>query len=244
MRLRRLLALLLSELLLGPTSILTVGAQTKTQVAAVAGPSTTTTVRGIAVTQGTDILNGDIVDVQQGGETVLLFGHNALVRVTGDSAVRLFKCSGTGISQVLHGSMVFRSTPQQPVEVQVGDALIRPTGANETIGEVSVATPNAVNITAQKASLAVTTAHDGKTLRIDEGKAVQAELSTPANATPNPSICGVAAAVASAPSTTVWVMLGTATAAVAAGAGLATTQTSLTCQQKAALVSPYAFPCP
>lgn len=242
MRSRQLLALVLSEMLLGPGSF--AGPPPAGQVAGVAGPSKAATVNGVELTQGSNILSGQIVEVSQDGETVILFGHNSLARISGDSAVRLFRCGGNTTLQLLHGQMAVRSAPQQPVEVEIGDATIRSATGQEATGVLSLKAPNTLNITAQKGIFSVATAHDQKSLLLHEGETTQATLSTPATATPNPPLCGVAAAVPSQPSTTLWVTLGLVGAAAGAGAGLAVSAPTLTCQQRAALVSPYAFPCP
>lgn len=215
------------------------------QTVAVAGPSKSTAVRGNEVTQGTNIMSGDIVEVAQNGDTILLMGHNASVRVPSDSAVRIFKCGDRSVVQLLRGQVTFRATPQQAVEIQLGDALIQPAARQQVIGNVSLATPTTANLTAQQGSFTVSTAHEGRSLVVNQGETRQATLSSAGNvANPNPPICGVPAAVVASPATMAWVFLGLGAAGLATGLTLSGTQPRPTCPQKGALVSPYAFPCP
>ena len=238
MNYRQLLAAFLSTLLVALPSL------SAPQTAAVAGPSKSTLARGSEVTQGTNIMNGDIVEVAQNGETILLMGHNATVRVPSDSAVRIFKCGDRSVVQLLRGQLTFRATPQQPIQIQLGDALIQPPAGQQVIGTVSLTSPTTANLTAQQGSFTVSTAHEGKSVLVNQGETRQATLSSAADvANPNPPICGVAAAVVSSPATTAWVMLGLGAAGLATGLALSKTETHLTCPQKGALVSPYQFPC-
>ena len=235
---RQLLAAFLSALLLATPAF------SAPQIVAVAGPSKTATVRGSGVAQGTNIFNGDIVEVGQDGETVLILGHNSTVRVPGNSAVRIFKCGDDSTVQLLRGQLIFRTPADQRVQVQIGDATVRPFSGPEVIGVVSFPTPTTGSIAAQKGSLTVTTAHDNRSVLVHEGEATEARLSPAQNAAPNPPICGVAAALPSQPATTAWVMLGLGATGLGVGLALSSHQPKLTCTQKGALVSPYEFPCP
>ncbi|HUJ38911.1 MAG TPA: FecR domain-containing protein [Candidatus Acidoferrales bacterium] len=214
------------------------------QNVAVAGPSKSAIVRGGQLTQGTNVFNGDTVEVAQGGDSTLMLGQNASVHLGENSAVRFFRCGDTSTVQLLRGVMSFRSTPQRPVQVQLGDATIQPTAGQTVIGQVALTSPTTANLSAQQGSFTVTAAHEGKSALVNQGESRVATLTTPANqASPNPPLCGVAAAVPSHPVTTAWVMIGTAAAGLAIGLGLSSHQSSLTCPQKAQLVSPYTFPC-
>ena len=195
--------------------------------------------------QGTNIMNGDTVEVAQNGDTILLMGHNATVRVPSDSAVRIFKCGDRSVVQLLRGQLTFRATPQQPIHVQLGDAMIQPAAGQQVTGLVALTSPTTASMTAQQGSFTVSTAHEGKSVVVNQGETQQATLTSAADvANPNPPICGVAAAVVSSPSTMAWVLIGLGAAGLAGGLALGTTQTHLTCPQRGALVSPYAFPCP
>jgi hypothetical protein len=236
---RQLLAALLSVSLLALPSL------SAPQTVAVAGPSKAATVRGSEVSQGTNIFNGDMVEVAQGGESVLLLKQDATVRVPSDSAVRFFKCGERSVVQLLRGQVVFRATPKQSVEVQLGDAVIRSTPRQDVIGVISLSTPTTASMTASQGSFTVTTAHQKKSVEVHEGETREAQLtSPPSTATPNPPICGVGAAVLSQPSTTAWVLLGMGAAGLTIPWIFTSRQPQLTCAQKGALVSPYQFPCP
>ncbi|HMD30714.1 MAG TPA: hypothetical protein VKG84_02310, partial [Candidatus Acidoferrales bacterium] len=214
----RLLAALLSGLLIVPSSL------TAPQLAAVAGPGKDATVRGAQLAQGANVFNGDIVSVPDGGDSVLLFGNNASAHLTGESAVRVFRCEDNSVVQLLHGAVIFRSTPKQPVEVQLGDSITKPDAGHEVIGMVSLSSPTTANIAAQKGSLTVKTMHQGKLQLVREGEMTEARLTSPANgASPNPAMCGQSggsgqpAAVPSQPSTNAWVLVGLGTTALVIG---------------------------
>ena len=239
MNYRQLAAVFLSTLLVALPSL------ASPQVVAVAGPSKYTVAHGNDVAQGMNIMNGDMVEVAQNGETVLLIGHNASVHVPSNSAVRIFKCGDQSVVQLLRGQVTFRATPQQTVHVQLGDAMIQPTAGQQVIGIVALTSPTTASLTSQQGSFTVSTAHDGKSALVNQGETRQATLSNAADvANPNPPICGVAAAVVTSPATIAWVTIGLGAAGLATALALTQTPTPLTCPQKGALVSPYAFPCP
>ena len=202
--------------------------------------------RGSEVSQGANIFSGDIVEVARGGETILLITHSdASVRVSSESAVRVFKCGRRVVAQLLRGQAIFHATPKQPVEVQLGDAIIRPTAGQDAVGVVSLVASPSATMTAQKGSFNVTTAREKKGVLVQEGETKEARLtSQPSVAEPNPPICGVEAAVPLQPSTVAKVMLGMGGAGLAIGLALSSREPTLTCAQKGALVSPYQFPCP
>ena len=237
MKHHQFLAALLSVLLAALPSL------SAPQTAAVAGPSKSAVVRGGELSQGTNVMNGDIVEVAQNGETVLLFGHNASVRVPSESSVRVFKCGDRVVVQLLRGQVTFRATPQRPVQIQLGDATIQPTAEQQVVGTVALASPTTANLTAQQGLFTVSTAHEGKSQVVNQGETRQATLSSAAEMA-NPPICGVAAAVVTSPTTMARVMIGLGAVGLVTGLLLSHTQTQLTCPQKGPLVSPYHFPCP
>jgi ferric-dicitrate binding protein FerR (iron transport regulator) len=238
----RPLAALLGGLLIVPSS------PCKSLTAAVAGPSQGTTVRGSEMIQGANIFDGDVVDVSTNGETILNLGGNATARLPAKSAVRVFKCDGRSVLQLLHGGVIFRSTPKQPVEVHLGDATVRTSPQQEGVGEVALTSPATASILAQKGSLTVTAAHERQRFVLEENEATTATLSTLASSEPaNPPVCQEPADVPSQPSTSKRVKLGAillGATAIAIGLALSSRETSLSCPQKGALVSPYQFGCP
>jgi len=238
MNYRQLLAAILSTLLVALPSL------SAPQAVAVAGASKATVVHGEGVAQGMNIMNGDVVEVAQNGDTILLMGHNSTVHVPSDSAVRIFRCGDRSVVQLLRGQLTFRATPQRPVQVQLGDALTQPTAGQLVVGTVALTSPTTANLTAQQGSFTVSTAHEGRSLLLNQGETKQVTLASAADvANPNPPICGVAAYVPTSAATAAWVMLGLGAAGLAALAATKT-QPTLTCDQKGALVSPYQFPCP
>src|SRR5208282_4834907 len=213
-----------------------------------AGPSERAMVRGVSLQQGTNIFSGDVVEVGPGGEGVVTFGHNAMARFAELSAVRASKDARTIDLELLRGRMVFRTTPEQPVVGTFADALVRSENAQEGVAIVAFRNPSLVVVTAERGALAVTAGRERRTVTVPQGQSVEVALSdAPANAGNTPP--------AQTPDNdkskkkggggmwwTTGVVLGGG-AALGIGLALSSNQPSLTCAQKGALVSPYAFPC-
>jgi hypothetical protein len=141
-----------------------------------AGPSTAATVRGVGLRQGSNVFSGDVLEVGPGGSGVLTFGHNAMVRFGEETAAQLSREPGTVALQLLRGRMVFRSTPGQLVEGRVGDAVVRPEKAQEVIASLAYRNPKLVVVAAQRGTLLVATAHDGRTVTVPQGEMVEVAL--------------------------------------------------------------------
>jgi len=245
MTLRHLIVALLAGLLACPIPALAGGA-----VVGSAGPSDRALVRGTPLQQGTNIFSGDVIEVGEGGESVVTFGHNAMARLAAASAVRASRDSSTIGLELLRGRMTFRSTPEQPVVGSFVDALVRAEGGREAVAIVAYRNATLVAITAERGVLEVTAGRDHRTVTVPQGQTVEVALvddtapnagnappAQPQNSTTNNNKKPGAAAW------TTGVVLA-AGAAIGGGLALSNNQPQLTCQQKGALVSPYAFPCP
>jgi hypothetical protein len=248
-QLRGLLAALLSGLLVVPSSLSAV------RSAAVVGPSKDATSQGAQLIPGANIFSGDTVNVAQGGDAVLLLGHNATAHLIGDGSVRVFGCEARTVLQVLGGRVVFRSTPKQPVEVEVGDATALPAAGQEVVGLVAFSSKDTINVGAQKGSLTLAAAHQGRRQVVSEGQVYEARLVAAASGAVQPPLPCSDDPPQAPPGQSpppkrrnrdpiVWVMIGSASTALAVGLLLRGNQTQLSCAQKGALVSPYTFPCP
>ncbi len=235
---RQLLAAIVVGVLLCPAAF-----PAAPQVVGTAGPSQASTVRGAGLQQGTNVLSGDTVDVGQGGEGVLTFGHNAMARIGEQSSVRTFRYDRTVTLQLFHGRMTYRTTSQQPVEGRLGDAIIRSADGQDAVGIVALQTPTAGTITAEKGTLAVNTAHDGKSAVLRTGETAQVALTLATQATPPTPIRGIVPAAVNSGAWTTAVIIGGITV-LGVGIALSNNEKKPTCPQKQALVSPYVFPCP
>ena len=212
-----------------------------------AGPSEGAMVRGASLQQGTNVFSGDVVEVGAGGEGVVTFGHNAMARFAELSAVRASKNTKTIDLDLLRGRMVFRTMPEQPVVGKFADALVRSENAQEGVAIVAYRNPSLVVVTAERGALEVTAGRDRRTVTVPQGQSVEVSLSdAPANAGNNPPAQSPANDTSRKKGAGMWwttgVVLGGG-AALGIGLALSSNQPSLTCAQKGALVSPYAFPC-
>jgi uncharacterized protein HemX len=106
-----------------------------------------------------------------------------------------------------------------------------------------------VVVTAERGTLAVTAGRNRRTVSVAQGQTVEVALvddtapSAGHTAPAQPEDQNNSKKKSSGGMWTTGVVLAGA-AAVGAGLALSSSQTQLTCQQKGALVSPYAFPCP
>ena len=213
-----------------------------------AGPSERAMVRGVTLQQGANIFSGDVVEVGPGGEGVVTFGHNAMARFAELTAVRASRDANTIGLELLRGRMIFRTTPEQPVVGSFADALVQPENGQEAVAIVAFRTPSLVVITAERGTLSVTAGTARRSVTVPQGQSVEVALSAapggaanapdsqPADKPPSNKKEGGAMLW------TTGVVLGGGVA-LAAGLAASSTQTQLTCPQKGALVSPYAFPC-
>jgi hypothetical protein len=213
-----------------------------------AGPSEKAIVRGAPLLQGTNVFSGDVVEVAEGGEGIVTFGHNAMARFTELTAVRASRDANTIGLELLRGRMMYRTTPEQPVVGTFADALVRAGNGQEAVAIVAFRTPTLVVITAERGALEVTAGREHRTVTVPQGQTVEVSLSdTPPSAgnTP-PAQPDQTNNSKKKPSGAMWATGVALVGGAAVGAGLALSQSStqLTCAQKGALVSPYSFPCP
>jgi hypothetical protein len=212
-----------------------------------AGPSEGAMVRGASLQQGTNIFSGDVVEVGPGGEGVVTFGHNAMARFAESSAVRASRDANVIDLELLRGRMLYRTTPQQPVVGTFADALVRSENGQEAVAIVAYRKPSLVVVTAERGALSVTAGLDKRTVTVPQGQSVEVALSdAPANAGNTPPPQPQNNQNSKKKGGAMWWTTGVVLAGGAAlgiGLALSSNQPSLTCAQKGALVSPYAFPC-
>jgi len=244
MKLRHIVIGFLAGLLACPPPVLAGG------VVGSAGPSEKAIVRGAPLVQGTNIFSGDVVEVGPGGEGVVTFGHNAMARFAAESAVRASRDENTISLELLRGRMTYRTTAEQPVVGTFVDALIRSENGQDAVAIVAFRGPNLVVVTAERGALDVTAGRNHRTVTVPQGETVEVALvedSAAANggnaSAAQPQDQKTSKRKPGGGMWTTGVVLAGA-AAIGAGVALSHSQTQLTCQQKGALVSPYAFPCP
>ncbi len=243
MTLRHFIIALLGGALVCPPPMLAGG------VVGSAGPSEKALVRGAPLVQGTNIFSGDVVEVGPGGEGVVTFGHNAMARFTAETAVRASRDANTIGLELLRGRMIYRTTAEQPVVGTFVDAVVRSENGQEAVAVVAFRNANLVTVTAERGTLEVTAGRNHRTVSVLQGQTVEVAVvddtaKSAGNTAPDqPQDQNNSKKKPSGAMWTTGVVLGGA-AAIGTGLALSNGQTQLTCQQKGALVSPYAFPCP
>jgi hypothetical protein len=245
MTLRHLIVALLAVLLACPPP-----AMAGRAVIGFAGPSAKAIIGGIPLQQGTNVSSGDVIEVAAGGEGVVTFGHNAMARFAAESAVRASRDTTTIGLELLRGAMTYRSTPDQPVVASFVDALVRSEGGKEAVAIVAFRNPALVSITAERGALEVTAGRDHRSVIVPQGQTVEVALvdDTAQNTgnPPPPQSPDDTSNKKKKRGAAAWITGGVLAGGAAIGGGIALSynQTQLSCQQKGALVSPYAFPCP
>ncbi len=240
---RHLIAAFLVGVLASSPPVLAGGA-----VVGSAGPSEKAVVRGTPLEQGTNIFSGDVVEVGAGGEGVVTFGHNAMARFAADSAVRASRDTTTIGLELLRGRMTFRSTPEQPVVGSFVDALVQANGGKEVVAIVAFRNPKLVAITAERGAIDVTAGRDHRSVTVPEGQTVEVAVvddtapkaDNSAGGPPPDDTDSNKKRNVAAWTTGMVLVVGTA---IGGSLALSKNQPQLTCPQKAALVSPYVFPC-
>ena len=242
--LRHLTVALLVGILVCPPTLLAGG------VVGSAGPSEKAIVRGTPLLQGTNIFSGDVVEVSEGGEGIVTFGHNAMARFGENSAVRASRDTNSIGLELLRGRMVFRSTAGQPVVGSFADALVRAESGQDAVAIVAFRTPTLVVITAERGALAVTAGREHRTVAVPQGQSVEVALVDDSAAsggnTPGAQPQDQNQVTAKRKGAGMWWTTGvvlTGGAAIGAALALSSNEKHLTCPQKDALVSPYSFPC-
>jgi len=219
------------------------GIASSSTVVGSAGPSTSASVHGVALQQGSNIFSGDVVEVGPGGEGVVTFGHNAMARVSEQSAVQATRGTRNSVGlNLLRGRMVFRTTPEQPVSGSFADAQVISQNGQEAVAIVSYRNPQLVSVTSERGTLSLTAGTERRTVSVPEGQTVEVTLSGAPPSGANPSAQQATGAVANASSKAALVSAGVAAAAGAAIGPVVAAER--TCTQKGAPVSPSTFPCP
>jgi hypothetical protein len=133
--------------------------------------SSEATVRDSKLTSGSTVFIGDVISVApQGGVHIALTG-GANAEVLGNSAVQLTMADNR-IQMVLgRGKASFHTSGGSEMSALVGDATVRPANGAETSAVLQSVSETHAIVAAEKGTLLVTTAHDGKVYTVSEGEA-------------------------------------------------------------------------
>jgi hypothetical protein len=138
-----------------------------------------TTVRDMKLTAGSTVFNGDVISVSEHGVTQIALSDGARAEILSNSSVRLTKTAETIQMSVDRGQASFHSSGNKKISALVADATVRPAGSTETSAVLQALSGTHAIVAAEKGSLLVTTALDGKTYTLNEGEA--ADLSATAD---------------------------------------------------------------
>jgi hypothetical protein len=247
MMLRKVLAALLTALLAIPAA-----ASADSGTSAVATPigtfsySDSAIIGGAGALAGTTVFSGDMIEVGPRGSAWILLNGGMQVGVSSASRLRL-KEQASGKNQIememFSGTARFRTSEATPVVARLADATVRAKGANPAVGIISLLSRNKAIIGAEKGDLLVSTAHDGKSVRLREGESVEVLLVDP-SAPGNPQDKNNKTTGAKTLSGGQVAIIGVVLAAVviAIGIKLAKDNKGLTDLEKQNLVSPFKFP--
>lgn len=238
---RRGLAVLLSFLLAIPAAASP--SKTSTAVAIPIGTfshSDSTNVSGAGALAGTTVFSGDMIEVGPRGAAGILLNSGMQVRVSSASRLRLKELGSSAKHvelEIFSGAARFRTSETSLVVARLADATVRAKGAKPAVGIISILSPNKAMIGAELGELLVSTAHDGRSITLREGEAVELTLTDPPAQSSNEkrtrsgTLTGKQVAV-----------IGILAALAVLLIGVTALSTGLTDQQKQDLVSPFKFP--
>jgi ferric-dicitrate binding protein FerR (iron transport regulator) len=138
-------------------------------------------VRGAELVPGTTIFSGDVIEVGPKGQASLNLSGGAQVDVAAESKLRLSKDASRVVLELGRGAAAFRSTASAPVEAKIADATIRAAEGSTAAGVVAWRGLNAGVIAAKNGQLLITTAHDGRTVVLNEGEGIEFAYAPAAN---------------------------------------------------------------
>ncbi len=158
--------------------------------------SQSATVRGTRLAPGSTILSGDAIEVgAQGSAWIALLG-GAEVQLGEKSQARLTKTTEKIQLTIDRGLASFRTVEKSEFEALLADATIRSANGRPALGIISVRSPQLAVIAAKRGALLISTAHDLKSLTLEEGQGVDVTLIPGATTTSSQSTAILGGAVA------------------------------------------------
>jgi len=152
--------------------------------------SQSATVRGIHLAPGFTIHSGDTIQVgAQGSAWIALLG-GAQVQLAEKSQVQLTKTTEKIQLTIDRGLASFRIAEKSEFEALLADATIRSAKGMPAVGIISVRNPRLAVIAAKRGALVVSTAHDSKSVTLEEGQGVEVTLAAGQSIHPGTAILG------------------------------------------------------
>lgn len=188
---------------------------------------------------GSTIFSGDTIEVGARGNAFIALMGGMQIRLAEQTRVRLAKVDSGVEIEMIKGRAFFRTSGQHPVIARLADATLRAKGETSAVGVVAVLSDTKAIFGAEKGEFLLSTAHDGRSVGLKAGEAVEVTLvpdpqAVPPGGTSNASsLSGKRAA-----------LVALITGAIATSVAVLLTQqgSGLTDTQKKNLVSPFRFP--
>jgi hypothetical protein len=133
--------------------------------------SSDATVRDSKLTPGSTVFMGDVISVAAHGGARIALKSGAQAEILGDSSVRLTVADSKIQMVVDRGQASFQTAGGNAISAMVADATVRPADKAETSAVIQSLSETHVIIAAEKGTLLVTTASDGKVYTVPEGEA-------------------------------------------------------------------------
>lgn len=134
------------------------------------------TVRGAELTPGHTIFSDDTIVVGMHGSAWIALTGGAQVQLGENSQVSLTKTTDRVQLTIDRGLASFRTAENSEFAALLGEATIRSANGMPAVGIISVRNPQSAIIAAKKGALLVSTAHDSKSVTLEEGQAVEIAL--------------------------------------------------------------------
>ena len=164
-------------------------------------------VRGTKLTAGSSVFSGDAISVGENGAARIALASGAQAEVLSNSVIRLTKAGEKIQMAVDRGQASFHTSGSNVMEGLLEDASVRPVDAGETSAVIQVLSATHAVIAAEKGTLLVATASDGKTYTVREGDAVDLSVAPAGQQSGGPAHAGKAAPPFSSPKNKViWIV--------------------------------------
>ena len=150
-------------------------AWTQAQVAGTIVASQAATTRDAPLLPGSTVFSGEAVAVGQSGRAQIALSGGGRIEVLADSTVLLARNSAGVDFTLQRGAVSFMGAPAGAIETIWGDATIRPADP-AAVGLIHLESSDAITLAAIKGKLAISTAHDAKSVDVPEGSAVRIAL--------------------------------------------------------------------
>jgi hypothetical protein len=195
--------------------------------------SNAATVRGTKLTPGSTVFSGDAITVGEHGATRIALASGAQAEILGNSRVQLTKTGERIQMTVDRGQASFHTSGSNELEALVADASVRPADGRETSAVIQSLSVTHAVIAAEKGTLLVTTAHDGKTYTVREGDAADLSVASAGQQNGGTVPAGKAApSISNSKKKVAWIVVGMGGATAVAAYLLARREATITLQNE------------